>query len=201
MKISLGLVGVLGAVHATANTLPPGSASDAIHAQETQSAPAQGHADAHASPGKLGTRTVQPKYDDANNEPPKATAECDGPSINETDYKVAVANMLGYCQYYHVPRHSLYAAVVDQAVVYACSRGGAQDCGPQQFARVEELLDNECPGKPGHVTFGKLTYGRDVAGRIICRNFNFNAYDYEVEEGNPVWANGMMWEEWKWGEH
>lgn len=185
------------AMHVTSNTVPTKSSTEDSYAVADEDTAEHREDDTH----DLLSRTVQDTYEDWRGEGPKPKPQCDGPSINQTDYAQAVANLIEYCENHNIGRGSIYASVVDQAVVYACSRGGLRDCSGESYLKLEKLLDESCKGKPGYVVYGGVLYGRDVPGRVICKNYNHRAHDFEVQKGKPVWVNGMMWEEWKSGEH
>ena len=202
MKTSIAFASVAMAMHIMATSTLPGKplTKTDINAgrDENTPVPIKDEDESH----DLASRAVQDTYEGWRGDPPpKPVALCDGPSINQTDYANAVENFVEYCENHDIRTGSLYASVVDQAVVYACSTGGFRDCSAETYLKLEKELDQSCKGKPGYMKYGGVRYGRDVAGRVVCKNFNHDTEDFVVQEGKAAWVNGMMWEEWKSGDH
>lgn len=128
--------------------------------------------------------------------------KCFNTILNSTDLSKASRNMGAWCEHFEVAPDSIYASVVNDAVVYVCSERKQKPCNIIEWREVEAYLDKHCgPNMAGKVFLKKFKkyYGRSEPYKMICPKINAHeSWDYEVKP-EAVWVDGKMYEEWKYG--
>ena len=129
--------------------------------------------------------------------------QCFNTELNATDLRKAEENMGDWCEHFQLTPRSIYSSIVNDVTVFSCSEGHIEDCHPVEWREVSAYLDKKC-GKnmAGTVLvkgFKKKHYGRVDPFRWICPRLAWHAsWDYAINP-EPVWVDGKMYEEWKFG--